>query len=48
LRFARSPRVARRANLREEPEGELLALDVSGRVVVTAGPAEIVTVIVEF
>lgn len=48
LRFARRPRVVRRANLREEPEAELLPCDEAGRVEIVAGPAEILTVVVEF
>jgi alpha-mannosidase len=48
LRTARMPRAARRANLAEEMEEALLPLDDQGRIVITAGPAEIVTVMIEF
>jgi mannosylglycerate hydrolase len=48
LRFGRRPRAARLANLREEADDALLPVDGEGRVEVSAGPAEIVTVVVEF
>lgn len=48
LRLGRRPRTARRADLREEVDDALLPMDAEGRVRISAGPAEIVTVIVEF
>lgn len=48
MRLTRLPRAARRADLREEPSGDLLPIDADGRVVIQAEGAEIVTVLVEF
>jgi mannosylglycerate hydrolase len=47
LRLGRRPRAAWRTTLREEADGTLLPMDEEGRVIVSAGPAEIVTVLVE-
>lgn len=48
LELGRRPRSARLANLREETYGLPLPLDDEGRLVISAGPAEILTVLIEF